>query len=127
MTGERTVGIGIAAETLGISVDTMRRWADAGQVPTWRTPGGRRRFRPDDLAALMGGDMIASTNPRTLDQLPELVTRAELAEFTGFSVSALAHWAGEGIGPKPTRIGRAVRYRKRDVTAWLDALGRSPR
>lgn len=125
MEAPNTLSIGQAAERLGISVDTLRRWADAGHVRTWRTPGGARRFEPAALDELMGGVMATTT--RTIDQLPELSTRAELAEFTGFSVSALAHWAGEGIGPRPTLIGRAVRYRKRDVTAWLDALGKLPR
>ncbi|HEX8939366.1 MAG TPA: helix-turn-helix domain-containing protein [Candidatus Limnocylindrales bacterium] len=35
---------------LGVSPATLRRWADAGQVPTFTTPGGHRRF---DRAALL--------------------------------------------------------------------------
>ena len=33
-----------AAEYLGVHFTTLRRWADAGQVPYLRTPGKRRRF-----------------------------------------------------------------------------------
>ena len=44
--------IGQAAELLGVSVDTMRRWADAGRVKVVRTPGGRRLIDGVDLARL---------------------------------------------------------------------------
>jgi molybdopterin-binding protein len=42
--------IGQAAEVLGVSPDTMRRWADAGQVKVVRTPNGRRYVDGADLA-----------------------------------------------------------------------------
>jgi molybdopterin-binding protein len=42
--------IGQAAEVLGVSPDTMRRWADAGQVKVVRTAGGRRSVDGADLA-----------------------------------------------------------------------------
>ena len=43
--------IGEAAELLGVSPDTVRRWADAGRLPTIRTPNGHRVI---DAAALAG-------------------------------------------------------------------------
>ncbi len=42
--------IGQAAELLGVSADTMRRWADSGQVKVARTAGGRRYVDGEDLA-----------------------------------------------------------------------------
>jgi len=44
-----------AAQMLGVHFTTLRRWADAGQVPCIRTPGGRRRFRAVELAAFLAG------------------------------------------------------------------------
>ena len=44
-----------AAQMIHVHPETLRRWADDGKVPFVRTPGGQRRFSPDDLAALMGG------------------------------------------------------------------------
>jgi excisionase family DNA binding protein len=44
-----------AAEYLGVHFTTLRRWADAGQVPCIRTPGGRRRFGRAQLATFLAG------------------------------------------------------------------------
>lgn len=38
-----------ASEFLGIHFTTLRTWADNGDVPVFRTPGGHRRFSLDDL------------------------------------------------------------------------------
>ena len=42
--------IGEAAEILGVSTDTVRRWADAGKVKTTLRAGGRRFVNGADLA-----------------------------------------------------------------------------
>jgi molybdopterin-binding protein len=44
--------IGQAAELLGVSPDTVRRWADAGRVKTMVRAGGRRYVDGADLARL---------------------------------------------------------------------------
>lgn len=36
--------LGEASRFLGVDDSTLRSWADAGRVPTFRTPGGHRRF-----------------------------------------------------------------------------------
>jgi molybdopterin-binding protein len=41
-----------AAALLGVSDDTMRRWADAGRIATHESAGGRRVVSGADLAAL---------------------------------------------------------------------------
>lgn len=42
--------IGQAARLMGVSPDTMRRWADAGRVRAEREPGGHRAVDGVDLA-----------------------------------------------------------------------------
>lgn len=42
--------IGQAAELLGVSADTVRRWADNGRLPTARTEGGQRLVHGAALA-----------------------------------------------------------------------------
>lgn len=44
-----------AAERLGVHVDTIKRWARAGKIPAWRTPGGWWRFSPADLDDVFTG------------------------------------------------------------------------
>lgn len=44
--------IGEAARVLSVSVDTLRRWADAGRIPVVVLPTGHRRFRPEDIDAI---------------------------------------------------------------------------
>lgn len=63
MTGSQThpiddrsewLSLGEASKTLGVNSSSLRRWADAGLVRTFRTPGGHRRFSASDLDRLMG-------------------------------------------------------------------------
>lgn len=40
---------------LNVDESTLRRWADAGQVRTFRTPGGHRRFAQSDVQGIVHG------------------------------------------------------------------------
>lgn len=44
-----------AADYLGVHFTTLRRWADEGDVPCIRTPGGRRRFNRSALDEFLKG------------------------------------------------------------------------
>ena len=50
-----TYRLGQAAELLGVSVDTVRRWADAGRLGARRTEGGQRVVDGAALAEFMTG------------------------------------------------------------------------
>jgi excisionase family DNA binding protein len=52
-----------ASELLGIHPTTLRRWADEGNIPHFRTPGGHRRFQTEDLAAWMQRKQMADLAP----------------------------------------------------------------
>jgi len=41
---------------LGVDESTLRRWADAGQVRAFRTPGGHRRFSEADVRSILSGE-----------------------------------------------------------------------
>lgn len=47
------VRLGVAAEILGVHPVTVRRWANAGKIPSSRTAGGERRFLVRDLEAFL--------------------------------------------------------------------------
>lgn len=43
---------GDVARVFGVDVTTVGRWADEGRLPHFKTLGGQRRFRRDDVARL---------------------------------------------------------------------------
>jgi excisionase family DNA binding protein len=46
---QRFLNVSEAAEFLGVSAASLRKWSDQGIVQVYRTPGGQRRYSPDDL------------------------------------------------------------------------------
>ena len=71
--------IGEAAEALGISTDTLRRWIDDGRVTASRTSGGQRAIAQEELNRLLaerrraGGDRpIVAQSAR--NRFPGIVT-----------------------------------------------------
>lgn len=46
------LSLSAASKLLGVHSATLRRWADAGAVPVYITPGGHRRFARSDIEAL---------------------------------------------------------------------------
>jgi excisionase family DNA binding protein len=38
-----------AAQALGVSLGTIRRWSDLGYLESYRTPGGQRRFSQEQI------------------------------------------------------------------------------
>lgn len=47
------LALGEACKILGVDPDTLRRWADAGKVEVFLTPGGHRRFTRAAIDALL--------------------------------------------------------------------------
>jgi excisionase family DNA binding protein len=47
------LSISDAAKLLGVSLSTVRRWSDAGVLPSYRTPGGQRRYNREQLDAFL--------------------------------------------------------------------------
>ena len=68
-----------AAELLGVSDDTMRRWADSGRLPTVADRAGRRAVAGADLARL--AEEIAAANPR--DRKDRIVGHSARNRFAG--------------------------------------------
>ncbi len=45
----RLINVGQAAELLGVSPASLRKWSDEGLLAVHRTPGGQRRYSQADL------------------------------------------------------------------------------
>jgi excisionase family DNA binding protein len=58
-----------AAQALGVSLGTVRRWSDMGHLQSYRTPGGQRRFSAEQieqfLASLQRGGFRAGPDEQT--------------------------------------------------------------
>ncbi|WP_174267934.1 TOBE domain-containing protein [Nocardioides zeae] len=74
-----TYRVSEAAELLGVSDDTVRRWIDAGRLPA-RRDGGRTVVDGPELAAYLAAEADTPTDPRARsvsarNRLPGIVTR----------------------------------------------------
>jgi excisionase family DNA binding protein len=52
--------------------------------------------------------------------IDNLMTVEALAEYLGVPVATVYAWNSRDTGPKRSRIGKHVRYRRADVDAWID-------
>ncbi len=43
-----------------VNPKTVTRWARAGKISAIRTLGGHRRFREDEIRAILDGDLVAA-------------------------------------------------------------------
>jgi excisionase family DNA binding protein len=64
---KKLLSVGEAAEFLGVSTDSLRKWSDQGLVPVYRTPGGQRRYSPADLQRFVESMRESRASPRTAD------------------------------------------------------------
>jgi len=56
------IRIGRATEMLGVTVDTVRRWADEGRIAVVRSDGGQRLVSIEEVTRLIGARRQASTD-----------------------------------------------------------------
>ncbi len=76
--GERTLTASEAAALIGVSVATVRGWADQGRLPSHRTVGGHRRFELEELREWLTDRGAPAPEPRRLRRHPQDVTPAPL-------------------------------------------------
>ncbi len=113
-----TLSLGQAAQALGISTTTARRWADDGRLRATRTAGGHRRFAGTEVRRLLaerGRPAIAPTDPprRTLPALAALVD-THGAQLTDLSWRGLYGELRAGFFVEPDGLAAGER--------WLAAL-----
>jgi len=53
METSRVLSAAEVARMFGVDPKTVARWAKAGKIPSFRTPGGHRRYYERDMLALM--------------------------------------------------------------------------
>lgn len=50
----------------------------------------------------------------------ELLSIAQAAVAIGVSIDTLRRWAAKGSCPPHLRVGRAIKYRRVDLLAWIE-------
>lgn len=87
------VSLGEAAEIIGVHPATIRNWAERGELPYRRTPGGHRRFRRADLKQWLASNRLNQpTEAQVVVQ--SALGRARLAIGNHQKLSDLA-WYGQ--------------------------------
>ena len=61
--------------------------------------------------------MESTTHPKT--SLGSVLTMSELASALGVTLQTLYDLRSQGRGPRGFRVGRELRFRVREVEAWL--------
>ena len=114
------IRISQAAQELGVSVDTLRRWEAAGKIQAERTPGGHRRY---DLAKLRGivprqapslRLTLAYARVSSQDQKSDLVTQVALLE----SFCSANGWTYEVLQD----LGSGLNYQKRGLRQLIQRI-----
>lgn len=70
------LSIGQASEYLGVSIDTLRRWEKKGKITSYRSPGGHRYFKKNEL-----DDMFGKKYERTPETKPRKEYETQEKEF----------------------------------------------
>jgi len=75
------VRIGQAAEMLGVSADTLRRWTETGKIRTRRSQGGQRLIALSEVLRLSGARRAKAPRPAVAqsarNRFEGIVTRIE--------------------------------------------------
>lgn len=117
-----SLSIGQAAEILGVSVKTVRRWADSGKLRSTRNPSGHRRFEYAHLQLIKQGTQIEKDERVTVnyarvssyDQKKDLVRQIQLLE----SYCACHGWQHETISD----LGSGLNYKKKGLKKLLERI-----
>ncbi|MBS3028655.1 MAG: IS607 family transposase [Dolichospermum sp. DET50] len=119
---EVTISIGDAAKELGVSVKTVRRWADAGKLQFERSPSGHRRFFLTDIKRITPRDFNQLENRITInyarvsshDQKEDLSRQIKVLEaFSGSN-----GWQFETISD----LGSGLNYNKKGLQKLLKRI-----
>lgn len=119
---QMTISIGEAAKELGISVKTIRRWADADKIRYERSPSGHRRFyladikriTPRDLKQLDDRITINYARVSSSDQKEDLVRQIQVLE----QFSSANGWQHETISD----LGSGLNYQKKGLQKLLKRI-----
>ncbi len=114
----RWLTLGQASRTLGVTPATLRRWADRGQISSFTTPGGHRRFL---IAAVQAMVPAGRVRRPALSASSDHIARAYRKARPLVGVPGPQRWLDD------LSVGERAWFRERgtqlvaDLLAYLDA------
>jgi len=118
---ERLIGIGEAAQALGVSITTLRRWDATGKLPSIHTAGGHRRYdlaklKPELFHAASQAERstIAYARVSSHDQKDELERQKQVLEL----YCARQGWTFELVSD----LGSGMNYQKKGLRRLLGSI-----
>lgn len=116
------VSISVAAKTLGVSIQTLRRWDEEGTLVADRTPKNHRRYdlskiTPEQIHKLdsqLQRKTIAYARVSSHDQKEDLIRQQQVLEM----YCANQGWTFELISD----LGSGMNYRKKGLNKLLEAI-----
>lgn len=112
--------LGSASRLLGVSTATVRRWADAGRLTAFTTPGGHRRFSRAALERMLPSDRARQGGHPTAGLTPARLSRAYRRSATSGPDRGTAWLASLDAADRDAfrRLGRQLAW---ELVAHLDA------
>jgi predicted DNA-binding transcriptional regulator AlpA len=108
-------------------METAREFHNLGGHRTLIVPE-RERALGEAGARIREGATAPSDEPRTaqggrLALIPAMMNIAQAAAYIGIAKSTLYTWRTRrpGFGPRAVKAGGALRYRRSDLDAWIEA------
>ena len=101
-----------ASKLLGVHPATLRQWADTGKIPSYRTAGGHRRFRSDDIRTFLvqashRAPASESTQEESLFATALVETRRDLQQSPPSEQLWYSQFDEEGMA-RQRELGRAL-------------------
>jgi excisionase family DNA binding protein len=116
------LSLGPASRLLGVDPDTLRRWADAGQIDVLTTPGGHRRFERTDLDRLLE-TRRSTARPRPLATMGATTDRLSRAYRRSYSTEGDDGGARDSVQAADREAFRTDgRGLVTSLVAYLDAI-----
>lgn len=114
-----------ACAMLGVAPATIRRWAAAGSVTAFKTPGGHRRFSREAIAALLPTPGSPSRELSDIDDTSQRIALRYRTQAAAASISAPWLAGAPATAREPLREhGRAIAA---SLVTFLDAPGERER
>jgi molybdopterin-binding protein len=116
---DTSIRIGRAAEMIGVTVDTVRRWADEGKIHSSRSDGGQRLIPIEEVTRVIAERRRATTDRPIVAQsarnrFPGIVTRidkdrvAAVVEILAGPHRLVSLMTAEAVDELALRIGDEV-------------------